>query len=128
MVEEEFEEFEEELDDGLEEAPPVIKKPIPQPVRKPIPQPIRKPVAKPIAKPQPVRDRVVPGDKITFEKPEVETYEPEDKTYPEMKEQPQMVAVPRVVSMEMMLNEIYDGQQEIKQALLSVIAGLEKLK
>lgn len=37
----------------------------------------------------------------------------------------QYVGVPRAVSIETMINDIYDGQQEIKQALMTI---LEKLK
>ena len=39
--------------------------------------------------------------------------------------QPQYVAVPRAVPVETMINELYDGQQEIKQILMAI---LEKLK
>jgi len=39
--------------------------------------------------------------------------------------QPQYVAVPRAVSTETMLNELYDGQQEMRQVLMAI---LEKLK
>ena len=39
--------------------------------------------------------------------------------------QPQYVAVPRAVPVETMINELYDGQQEIKQILMAI---LEKIK
>ena len=39
--------------------------------------------------------------------------------------EPQMIAVPRAVSVETMFNEIYDGQQEIRQMLMAI---LERLK
>lgn len=46
---------------------------------------------------------------------------------PEKKEEvkQEVVAIPRVVSVEEMLNELYTGQQEIKQALYAIF---EKLK
>lgn len=38
--------------------------------------------------------------------------------------QPQVYAVPRAVSVEEMFNQIYDGQQEIKQLLLGFIEAI----
>jgi hypothetical protein len=50
----------------------------------------------------------------------LEEVEPKVKAKPE----PQYVGVPRAVPIETMINEIYDGQQEIKQVLMVI---LEKL-
>lgn len=44
---------------------------------------------------------------------------------PEPVQQPQYVAVPRVVSIEAMVNELYDTQQEMRQILTAI---LEKIK
>ena len=95
--EEEFEEFDEDLEDESEDEEQYKPK---------------KPIVKPAVRtPQePVR-RVEPVRKVE-----------EKKSEPV---QPQYVAVPRAVSMEVMINELYDGQQEIKQILSAI---LEKLK
>lgn len=44
--------------------------------------------------------------------------EPKKEPEPETKSEPEYIPVPRVVSMETMLNEIYDRQQQILQLLM----------
>ena len=56
----------------------------------------------------------------------VPVQEPMQVEAPVQQIEPQYVAVPRVVSMETMLNEIYDSQQEIRQALIAVLNKLNE--
>jgi hypothetical protein len=74
------------------------------------------PEQKPVAK-KPV------GRPAKYEAPR-ETPAPAPRAQP-VQPQPQYVAVPRAISVEAMLNELYDGQQEMRQALMAI---LEKLK
>jgi len=60
------------------------------------------------------------GKDMDFAK-KFETYEPKE-------EEQKVVAIPRVVSVETMLNELYDGQQEMKQAILEIYKVVSSLK
>jgi len=119
--EEEFEEFEipEDDDEEVEEEIPIVKgaQIPPMPARKlpPVPVIAKKAIAKPVVKPEPEPEQEV-------EEEEVQTVSEEPVA---QQTQPQYVGVPRVVSIEEMLNNLYDGQQEMKQALAMV---LEKIK
>jgi hypothetical protein len=84
----------------------------------------------PVVKAKPVMKATAPLGKrpAKYEAPKEEAEEKEEK--PEVKPvqeqaQPQYVAVPRAVPVETMLNELYDGQQEMRQVLMAI---LEKLK
>lgn len=57
---------------------------------------------------------------------EVERDEDEEKPTEKPKAvEPQVVAVPRAVSIETMFNELYDGQQEIKQLLMAWMQAVQ---
>jgi len=82
---------------------------------------------KPAAKPLPKSNVGLSGRKdvkAEIRKPirevEPEEIEAEEEPKPEVKEEaePRYIAVPRAVPMETMLNEIYDSQQRIEQALM----------
>jgi hypothetical protein len=82
----------------------------------------------PVVKAKPVMKATAPLGKrpAKYEAPKEEAEEEEEK--PEVKPvqaPPQYVAVPRAVPVETMLNELYDGQQEMRQVLMAI---LEKLK
>ena len=74
---------------------------------------------------------IIPGSekverpKSVPKKPAKQELKSEEQIQEEMPTQPQYVAVPRAVPVETMINELYDGQQEIKQILMAI---LEKLK
>lgn len=90
--EEDLEEFEEDEDlEDEEEKPQKVIQ------RTPPPMPVKK------TSPKEIREAV---------EKEIET--PKEKA-------PEVIAVPRVVSIEAMLNEIYDRQQEIIQALTLIL-------
>jgi len=113
--EDELEEFEIEDDEEVEleeeEIPQVKGAQIPM-VKKlpPVPVVTKKVITKPVPEPEPELEE------------EVITVPEEPVTQPT---QPQYVGVPRVVSIEEMLNTLYDGQQEVKQAMAMI---LEKIK
>jgi len=119
---EEFEEFEDDETEAEAEAESspleeeketqVEPKQIAKPIAKPMAKPIVKPIAKPIATAKPIETKEV--------EPAEEPAEVEEAQTPT-----QYVPVPRAVPIETMINELYDGQQEIKQALMAI---LDKIK
>ena len=84
---------------------------------------IKREMARPIARPSPIKQQLT---KKKVVEPEEETEE-EVEVEPEAKPQaPQYVQVPRAVPIETMLNEIFDGQQELKQILVAIYQKLNK--
>jgi hypothetical protein len=78
-------------------------------------EPIRKPVSKMPPKRMPTKPEL---DEAIGEEAEPIKVKPALKPHPQS---PQYVAIPRAVSIEAMLNEIYDGQQEMKQILNAIL-------
>ena len=139
-MEETFEEFEdEEFEEPKKKGVPKFEDEEFEPVEDF--EPKKKPAAKPIAKPKPLErskgGKFLPRE-VSREEEEEEFEEPEDEfdDKPKPKQQqaqqpkqqqpqpqaqqsePQYIAVPRVVSVEDMFNEIYNGLQRIEQILM----------
>ena len=107
--EEEFEEFEEEAEDSEEEAEEEVAEDEEEtPVVKGAQIPKKTTIVKPV--PQ----QAVPKAPVSASQPVQE-------------QQPQVVAIPRAVPVETMLNEIYDGQQEMRQSVEEIKQALTVL-
>jgi len=125
MVEEEkFEDYEDEFDEPDETLLPPLPKKQQKPERRPETryeeeeedeEPKRKP-GRPTGRD--TTGKFLPKEQERQER-RTQPTEPPAKATP-----PQYVAVPRVVPIETMLNELYDGQQEIKQTLLAIMEKL----
>lgn len=99
--EEDFEEFDEDEDED-------------EVVEKPRPVEVEAPEAKPRGRPK----KETPKEAPVEEKID----EPIEPVAPRT----QYVPIPRAVPIETMINELYDGQQEIKQLIIAVLSLLEK--
>jgi len=127
---EEFEEDDEDLGDEKDDEDEDDLAPLPiMPARLPEPRKVSMPLPQ-VKRVEPTKSRQ--PERLTRQperQPERQPYErkyAQEVEEPEpVQAQPQYVAVPRAVPVETMLNELYDGQQEIRQILLAIV---EKLK
>jgi len=124
MVEEEkFEDYEDEFDEPDETLLPPLPKKQQKPERRPETRyEEEEEDEEPKRKPGRPTGRDTTGKFLPKEQERQERRT--QPTEPAKATPPQYVAVPRVVPIETMLNELYDGQQEIKQTLLAIMEKL----